>query len=219
MSGCHNQEMAWTSDNVHFNSPCVLKILNEFLQLLFFEERETFPNQKLIYMTRESMSIGKKRAGWIQMLLCSGLKIFAPAVDCSAENILFLDNLACQITQEFHMKCKKLASTLVYQLPPNEMDKCQPVDQAEGNIIKKLMGEELDHYLEEGENLERWHLHLTAGERRILIIKWFVEAWHKLNTNYLKYTEKLFYKTGLLVTADGSEDHRINPEGFENYAF
>ena len=95
-------------------------------------------------------------------------KTFAPAVDCSAENILFLDNLACQMTQEFHMKCKELASTLVYPLPPDETDRCQPVDQGEGNMIKKLMGEELDHHLEEGENLERWHSHLkgTSGGKK-----------------------------------------------------
>ena len=59
----------------------------------------------------------------------------------------------------------------------------------------------------------------AAGERRILITKWLGAAWHKLNTNYPKYREKLFYKTGLLMTADGSEDHRIKPEGFENYTF
>ena len=70
-----------------------------------------------------------------------------------------------------HEKCKELASTLVYPLPPDETLKCQPVDQGEGNMIKKLMGKELDHHLEEGENLERWHSHLTAGERRILITK------------------------------------------------
>ena len=89
------------------------------------------------------MSIGKKRAGWIQMLLCSGLKkTFAAAFDCSAENILFLHiNLACEMTQEFHMKCKELASTLVYPLPPDATDKCQAVDHGEGNTIKKLMGE------------------------------------------------------------------------------
>ena len=82
-------------------------------------------------------------------------KTFAPAVDCSAENVLFHDNLACQMTHEFHEKCEELASTLVYPLSPDETDKRQPVDQGEGNMINKLMVEELDHYLEEGENLER----------------------------------------------------------------
>ena len=60
-------------------------------------------------------------------------------------------------------------------------------------------------------------LRRTAGERRTLITKWLGKAWHKPNTNNPKYREKLFYKTGLLMTADGSEDHRIKPEGFENY--
>ena len=47
---------------------------------------------------------------------------FAPAVDKSHENVLCLDNLSFQMTEEFHSVCRELASTVVYPLPPDETD-------------------------------------------------------------------------------------------------
>ena len=53
---------------------------------------------------------------------------FAPAIDKSQEIVLFLDNLSCQCTKDFHSICREEANTLVYPLPPSVTDKLQPVD-------------------------------------------------------------------------------------------
>ena len=80
---------------------------------------------------------------------------FAPAVDKSSENFLFLDNLGCQMTEEFQATFRELASTVVYPLPPEGTDKCQPIDQGEGFLMKKLMGKGLDKHLKESDNVEK----------------------------------------------------------------
>ena len=56
-----------------------------------------------------------------------------------------------------------------YSLPPDETDKCQPVVQREGYLLKTLMGNELDKYLVKKDNLEKWQSVLTASEGRILL--------------------------------------------------
>ena len=125
------------------------------------------------------------------------------------------------MTEEFHTSCKELASPVVYLLPSDETDKCQHVDQGEGYLIKKLMGNELDKYLEKKDNLERWQSPsaLTASERRILFTQWLGQAWQTTESGYAGTRRKLFKKTGSVMTADGSDDDLIRPEGFPDYSF
>ena len=145
---------------------------------------------------------------------------FAPAIDKSQENVLFLDNLSCQCTQDFHSICRKEANTLAYPLPPSVTDKLQPVDAGEGYMIKKLIGCQLDSYLENDENFERWcGQGFSASERRILLTKWVGQAWNDMQ-QYKNFRQRLFQKTGLLMTAEeGEEDKLINPQGYKDYKF
>lgn len=50
------------------------------------------------------------------------------------------------------------------------------------------------------------------------MIKWTAEAWRELSANK-DFFQKLFEKTGCLITADGSEDDKIRPQGLEAYEF
>ena len=144
---------------------------------------------------------------------------FAPNVDKTEENVLFLDNLSCQVSEDFYKECSVTANTVLYTLPPEETDKVRPIDQGEGYLIKKLIGTELDKYLEVEANYDKWCSGLTAGERRVLITKWVANAWETINLKYPNFRRKLFLKTGLLMTTDGSGDEHIRPQGFENYSF
>lgn len=145
---------------------------------------------------------------------------FAPAIDKSKENVLFLDNLACQCTKDFHSLCREEANTLVYPLPPSVTGKLQPVDAGEGYMIKKLIGRQLDSYLESDENFERWcGQGYSASERIILLTKWVGQAWTDMQ-KYPNFRQRLFQKTVLLMTAEeGEEDKLINPLGYKNYTF
>ena len=76
--------------------------------------------------------------------------------------------------------------------------------------MKRLIGEQLDEYLEDDENLEAWCGESYSGsKRRIMITKWVGTAWSKMS-KYRVYRQRLFEKTGLLMTADGSGDKLIN---------
>ena len=86
-------------------------------------------------------------------------------------------------------------------LPPNQTDKVQPIDQGEGFMMKKKIGLYLDEW------------------RRILMTKFVGQAWEELNEDYSEMRRKFFLKTGCLMTADGTDDDKIQPEGFVNYNF
>ena len=108
---------------------------------------------------------------------------------------------------------------MVYPLPPSSTDKVQAIDAGEGRQMKRLIGEQLDEYLEDDENLEAWcGESYSASKRRIMITKWVGTAWSKMS-KYRAYRQRLFEKTGLLMTADGSGDKLINPQGYKDYLF
>ena len=80
--------------------------------------------------------------------------------------------------------------------------------------------EPLDH----NDNVDLWtataDASLSARERRILITHWVGKAWekiHEASENYSKCLWRYFEKTGCLITADGSGDEKINPEGLQDY--
>ena len=59
---------------------------------------------------------------------------------------------------------------------------------------------------------------LDVKQRRILITHWVGEAFNTLmGEDYSKTRYRCFEKTGCLITADGSEDDKIAPEGLTNY--
>ena len=53
----------------------------------------------------------------------------------------------------------------------------------------------------------------------ILITRWVGEAYRKTSKDekFLRMLYRSFAKTGCLITADGSEDDKINPEGMPAY--
>ena len=146
--------------------------------------------------------------------------ILIPSIlDNGVEQVLFADNVNFQTLQSFHQLCREEANTIVYMLPPNQTDKVQPIDQGEGFMMKKKIGLYLDEWLEDEENFDKWHRTISAKERRILMTKFVGQAWEELNEDYSEMRRKFFQKTGCLMTADGTDDDKIQPEGFVNYNF
>ena len=100
----------------------------------------------------------------------------------------------------------------------------QPVDAGYGFIMKKLTAQAQNRWLEEDNietgiaNIDLWlgncEKKLTCSDRRILITEWVGNAVDTLNhSNYDNFRWRCFEKTGILITADGSEDEKIQPEG------
>ena len=69
--------------------------------------------------------------------------------------------------------------------------------------------------------MKKWYgkdSHITACEKRILVTHCVGNAYRKLTSSkYDSFRWRMFKKTGCLITADGSEDKKIQPEGLPNY--
>ena len=64
-----------------------------------------------------------------------------------------------------------------HKVPPNETDQVQPIDRGMGRQIKVYLGQLLDEWLDDEDNLEKWESNkLTASNRRILLAHWFYKA-------------------------------------------
>ena len=145
-----------------------------------------------------------------------GSSIAAP----EEQSILFADNLYGQTTEDFKRVLKE-CNTLLWRLPPKYTDEVQSMDADYGRLFKVLVGKSLDAWLLNGDNVERWESNkLTASDRRVLITHWVEEAAKQIDSD-IRYRRRLFEKTGLEMTADGSDDNLINLEGIEQgtYSF
>jgi hypothetical protein len=141
-----------------------------------------------------------------------------PAVeDKTIEKVIFADNVDFQQEKQFHEACRKEMNAIVCLLPENHTDKVQPIDAGIGKLFKAKMGEALDSWLEDDDHLDLWHDKISAKERHILLTKWAAIAWKELSSDQLLF-KKLFQKTGCLITADGSDDDQIRPQGLEPYS-
>ena len=138
------------------------------------------------------------------------------------QSVLFADNMYGQTTYEFKRVLKEECNTLLWLLPPKCTDEEQPVDAGYGKLFNVYVGKALDAWLLNGDNVEKWESNkLTASDRRILLItQWTGEAAKQIDRD-IRYRRRLFEKTGLAMTADGSDDNLINLHGVEQgtYSF
>ena len=78
------------------------------------------------------------------------------------EKVIFADHVTFQQDKKFHDTCRHELNTIVYLLPENHTDKIQPIDAGFGKMLKTKIGQEMDKWLEEKDNLELWHDKITA---------------------------------------------------------
>ncbi|CAB1099646.1 unnamed protein product [Ectocarpus sp. CCAP 1310/34] len=137
-----------------------------------------------------------------------------------ARSILIMENLHAQTTDEFKEYLAKHCNTLAWYGPSVCTDEVQPVDAGAGRFLKVEVGRQLDMWLEQSDNLERWETaSLTASDRRVLITQWMGAAMARLNSQQA-YRYRLFKKCGMAMTGDGSGDDRITLEGLDKpYTF
>ena len=70
-----------------------------------------------------------------------------------------------------------VSTTTSDKVPPNETGQVQPIDRGMGRQIKVYLGQLLDEWLDDEDNLEKWESNkLTASDRRILLAHWFYKA-------------------------------------------
>lgn len=86
---------------------------------------------------------------WVQKTVAASVKDNAPYV-------LFCDNLTAQVSDEFKKSVSKLNGVVLYVLP-NSTDLWQPVDASYAQILKTLIGQAQQRWLDDDENAEKWH--------------------------------------------------------------
>ena len=148
-------------------------------------------------------------------------KTLKPFVENKGRFVLFCDNLSSQTHEDFKAKISSMGGVVWFGLP-NATDLWQPVDAGLGELLKTLINHQFTTWLEGESNADRWYGNsqgFTARERRYLISHWAGSAYEELvSDKYKDFWWRQFEKTGCLITADGSEDDKINPEGLPNYS-
>ena len=73
---------------------------------------------------------------------------------------------------KFKAYIKKECNSLVWLYPGGCADALQPIDAGLGAFIKVEVGKQLDLWLENGDNMERWESNaLTVCDRCVMLIK------------------------------------------------
>jgi hypothetical protein len=133
--------------------------------------------------------------------------------------LLLCDNLKAHAAEPFLSAARRDCNTLVWFYSANCTDVLQPVDAGYGRDVKREIGVRCAKWLEDDENLQQWEDgSLSASERRVLMTLWAAEAVAAVNASPERL-RRYFEKTGSLMTADGSGDAAIQPQGTEGYSF
>ena len=177
------------------------------------DEKEAYHPDVDVYYQENAWADTKVSVEWVQ-------KTLSPSVKDDERFVPFCDNLTAQVSEEFKESVSKLNGVVWYGLP-NATDLWQPVDAGYAQILKTLICQAQRRWLDDDVNAEKWYGHdssFTSKERRILITHWIGEAYEKLTSvEYDHLRLRVWQKTGCLITADGSDDQLINPEGLKNY--
>ena len=170
-----------------------------------------------VYWQENAWADTKTSVEWIDRTL-------KPAIETGTgvnEFLLFVDNLKAQTSGKFRTALHDISGVKHYGVS-GATDTWQPVDCGIGRILKNLVSREQDEWLEFYENIELWlgntKSKLNASKRRILITYWVADVYEKLmGGEYANSLYRSIEKSGCLITANGSDDSMINPEGLPGY--
>ena len=101
-------------------------------------------------------------------------------------------------------------------------DSWQPIDSSIGKTTRELvLGHEfgLQCWLERSAaNRRQWaNNQVNAQVRRLMAMQFLGMAWNHIHEGYQKMIRNSWVKTGCLLTADGTDDELIKPQGIADY--
>ena len=136
-----------------------------------------------------------------------------------SEFILFCDCLEAQVNVQFQDEVRGIGGIMWYG-PTVAADIWQLADCGCGKLIQSFVQSVQDEGLKCDENIDLClrnseRERLTAKKRIILFTHWIGEALLKIKSDakYDAARNRCFEKTVCLITADGSEEEKIKPEG------
>ena len=139
------------------------------------------------------------------------------------EFLLYCDHLSAQANERILHEIRSINGVVWFGVP-GATDIWQPVDSGFGQMLKSKINSLQEEWLQQEENIDLWmgniEQPLNVRQRRILITHWVGNAYNIImGEEYAKTRYRCFEKTGCLITADGSEDEKIQSEGLRNYVF
>ena len=183
--------------------------------------------EKALYDTLTGIRIYFQPKAWADGLFCER-EIIHVAADLRAagifDEVMFgMDNHGAQRTPMMMELYESLQMTAVFTAA-NCTDCISPVDHHVGRFIQNHMGRAYQQAIEDDPHI--WRAESADQEledvngsnamhRRMLMAQWLDAAWIDLTTNHQSLIEKAFVHTGFLLARDGSEDHLMNIQGWQ----
>ena len=124
--------------------------------------------------------------------------------------LVFCDNLSAHLADSVKQIFKDGGCTLCF-LPPDLTEAVQPIDAGYGRSVRCTIGNLLDDWLMQDENMEIWEKGMTASERRVLISS-FVEKATNITLEKDDMRIGCCIRSDCLMTEDGSDDDKIKPQ-------
>ena len=136
--------------------------------------------------------------------------------------VLLLDNNGKTHHNEEFLKICGDSQILVWFGEADMTDKFQPVDAGIGKTLKDLAGGDelgLGLWLTQKANRKAWtRSKIDAQLRRRLSLGFVGKAWDRIRTDSYKALRDVAWKrTGCLLTADGTDDEVVKPQGMSEY--
>ena len=139
-------------------------------------------------------------------------------------SLLLMADACGNVRAKMEDACKEENITLLIG-PANRTAKWQPFDAGVGKTLKDVMyADGLDAWLKQSKNMRLWlskgkKKGFQAQDKRILTLRWLSAAMAKLHTEaYRKLHEHCWHATGCALTADGSLDGLVRPQGMPEYS-
>ena len=137
------------------------------------------------------------------------------------QSVAFFDNLHGQTTVEHEKFLLLKARCVRHLLPGGVTAEIQLIDDGVGYAVKSEMGQALDRWLEEDDNLDLWTGEgenvMPMWKKRVLITQLLATAWETVCERF-DFT-KAATRIGMRLTMDGSGDDDIKIQGVDEYTF
>ena len=134
----------------------------------------------------------------------------------STGKILVADMHRTQQTDEV-IELLRQHKTIMVSIPAGCTSCIQPLDVCIHKPFKDTVQAEHERHQQENLNLDTENK-MSTPERRILIMKWVVNAWQKVCSDK-DMVIRPFKKCGISVNLDGSEDKNVNIKSLPHYKY
>ena len=140
-----------------------------------------------------------------------GTKTTSQIATMADSYLLFQDNLHSQKQPDYISLLKDLGVD-DHKLPPNETDQVQPIDRGLGRQVKIYLGQQMDDWMDDDDNLAKWEENkLTASDRRTLLANWYYKAVLRALEARGRRQDQVLPARG--CPTDGTDDDLIKLEG------